>query len=62
MNKSFHKVDDEVNRTLPHIGSEKVIIIPHTGKNKDISRNIKAENNETELKPVILNLSSKALI
>ena len=62
MNKSFQKADDEINRTLPDIGSEKVIIMPYSGKNRDISRNMMGENNETEIKPVILNLSSKALI
>ena len=62
MNKSFQKPDDEVNRTLPDIGSENVIIMPYTGKNRDVSRNMMGENNETEVKPVILNLSSKALI
>ena len=62
MNKSFQKPDDEVNRTLPDIGSEQVIIMPYTGKNRDVSRNMMGENIETEVKPVILNLSSKALI
>ena len=62
MNKSFQKPDDEVNRTLPDIGSEQVIIMPYTGKNRDVSRNMMGENSETEVKPVILNLSSKALI
>ena len=45
MNKSFQKADDEVNRTLPDIGSEQVIIVPHTGKNRDASRNMMGENN-----------------